>query len=118
MTAWFGLPWNPHCCTPEEHVATPVGEPCDMCDLPIVASDQGVRMPLVESMHPPVWRTITYHLDCWLKHIGPHGPDCEYCRGLQRHQHAGDCSNRLVGERCDCEPGKRAAQKAAQKGKS
>jgi hypothetical protein len=100
MTKWFGKSWGAPCCEEDEHLPTPVGQPCLKCGKAIAAGDQGVLMPMV-------WMdkraTVeAQHLDCFLKSILPHGPDCERCRGLERESHKWSCSYRKHGGDCDC----------------
>lgn len=45
--SWFGESWGAPCCE-EEHVPTPVGEACVLCDEPIEAGDRGFISPFRE----------------------------------------------------------------------
>ena len=43
---WFGDSWGAPVCDPEDHHrATPVGQECDDCHVPIVEGDQGLLIP-------------------------------------------------------------------------
>lgn len=77
MTAWFGSDWGAPACDPEEHVGTPVGEPCERCREPIKAGDRGVTMPLV-ALDGKSARMIAYHLQCHLD--GIICPGCPRCQ--------------------------------------
>ncbi len=103
MTAWFGKSWGAPICDPEDHVATPVGLACLDCGDPISENDQGITMPHI-SMAGDILVSVpsAYHLDCWLQHILPHGPECPRCRGLKRNQHEMSCSHVKHGGDCDC----------------
>lgn len=97
---WFGESWGAPCCEPEEHIDTPIGEPCSRCREPIKLGDQGVVAPLVEldgSVRP-----IAHHIDCYLQSILPHGPECPHCRGAARLDHDLGCAYRVSGDDCDC----------------
>jgi hypothetical protein len=100
MTGWFGKSWGAPCCDPETHVLTPVGSICWRCDERIAKDDQGVTMPFV-----PAEGSVDFlhaHLDCYLKTILPHGPDCPHCRGKERAQHHERCAYRAHGDDCNC----------------
>ena len=101
---WFGKSWGAPICDATEHVPAPVGLVCPECDMPIGMYDQGVTMPLGKL--DGTVSTLAYHLDCWLRHVLPHGPDCERCRGLERSQHKMSCSYAKHGGNCDCPHGK------------
>lgn len=106
MTHWFGQSWGAPACEPEDHIPVPVGSLCLQCKEPILVHDQGVTMPLVSlEGEEYVTRSLAYHLDCWLKHILPHGPDCPRCRGLERGEHEERCAYRSEGGECDCVAG-------------
>lgn len=102
MTQWFGKSWGAPCCAEDEHVATPVWERCSRCREPIMPDDQGMVMPLVAEFGSV--ERISTHLDCYLKQINPHGPDCPHCRGAERIDHDRDCAYRMSGENCTCIP--------------
>lgn len=61
---WFGESWNAPCCDIDEHVATPVGEFCADCTLPIGIEDQGFVIPYFGEERRFV--DSFYHLDCFL----------------------------------------------------
>lgn len=66
--------------------------------------DQGILSPLVTVVSGGAnvqW--LAYHLDCFLKGILPHGPECPHCRGLEPKDHAPSCTSRTSGL-CDCQP--------------
>ena len=102
MTAWFGKSWGAPCCEEEEHVPTPVWERCIRCKEHIMPDDQGVTSRLIRREGDA--STIAYHLDCYLKGINPHGPECPHCRGAERIDHDRDCAYRKSGENCTCIP--------------
>jgi hypothetical protein len=110
VTWWFGNSWGAPCCDPEEHIETPVGEKCPRCGELIGHLDQGVTMTLVPLSGPAT--LIHTHLDCFLKQILPHGPDCKRCRGRERRLHKMDCAYRRHGGECECitTPGGEAAR--------
>ncbi len=101
MTQWFGKSWGAPCCEEDEHVPTPLWARCSRCQESIVDGDQGVVMPLVTLTGD--CELIAQHLDCFLKGILPHGPDCPHCRGIEPHKHPLNCSMRTTGL-CDCQP--------------
>ena len=101
MSGWFGKSWGAPCCEPEEHFATPVREPCLYCGELILAGDQGLLMPIVNPDERSA-RVAAAHLDCYLKRILPHGPDCPHCRGKERDEHALRCEYRQSGGDCNC----------------
>jgi hypothetical protein len=80
MTAWFGKSWGAPACDEDEHVATPVGAPCERCKKPIEAEDQGVMMPLVslDEFDEGSVSMIAYHLQCFLD--GMFCPGCPRCK--------------------------------------
>lgn len=84
---WFGRSWGAPVCDPEDHEETPLEARCGKCDVPI---------------HEGKQRRIAYHLDCWLKKILPHGPDCKRCRGMEHDEHKLDCRYRVEGDECSC----------------
>lgn len=100
MTQWFGKSWGAPCCEEDEHVATPVLSLCARCQEPILEGQQGVVMPLVDCGRAT---TIAKHLDCFLRGILPHGPECPHCRGVEPRDHAPDCGTRTTGL-CTCIP--------------
>lgn len=96
---WFGEHWGAPICDETFHVPTPVGAPCLDCEEPIAEGDQGLSTPFFTD------ETFTVrfrHLDCFLRTILPHGPECWNCRGLERNQHKMSCSYRKHGGNCDC----------------
>lgn len=101
MEKWFGKSWGAPCCDPEDHTETPVGRRCLLCDEHIRAGDQGLltgcfRAATGFSIEP-------IHLDCYLKKIRPHGPECVHCRGRSnRSEHKMDCAFARSGADCDC----------------
>lgn len=105
---WFGQSWGAPCCEPEDHVPTPIGRPCMRCREPIREGDQGLISPYVRDWkrEPDGDIRVTiepHHLDCWLKGILPHGPECPHCRGVEPRDHAPGCAMRTTGL-CDCQP--------------
>lgn len=99
---WFGQSWGAPCCEPEDHVPTPIGRPCLRCREPIREGDQGLVSPLVQLGGE--WSIEPHHIDCWLKGILPHGPECPHCRGAERIDHDRDCAYRVRGDNCTCIP--------------
>lgn len=97
---WFGKSWGAPVCEPEEQAPTPVGLTCPECEQRIEQGDQGVTMPLVRA--DQTLALGAWHLDCWLHHVLPHGPECEHCRGLERFQHDTSCSYAKLAGHCDC----------------
>jgi hypothetical protein len=65
--------------------------------------DQGFVMPVVAAYENSGFDMIAYHLDCFMKSILPHGPDCPHCRGVEPRMHAPLCSSKTTGL-CDCIP--------------
>lgn len=98
MTGWFGQSWGAPVCDPEDHVDTPVGKACIECLESIVSGDQGITMPLLLAEGSMI---IAYHLDCYLRKIRPHGPDCPRCRGKPIERHHARCEYR-AGRACNC----------------
>lgn len=106
MTQWFGKSWGASCCEEDEHVRTPVWEKCTRCKEPIREADQGVGMYLLGEFSHRTAASVEmlyYHLDCYLKGILPHWPECPHCRGVEPRQHAPGCAMRTTGL-CDCQP--------------
>lgn len=102
MVGWFGKSWGAPACEEEEHLPTPVGEPCARCVEPILVGHQGVIMGAYSEEKGP--HAVAYHLDCYLRGLLPHGADCPRCRGVDRLDHDAGCAYRSRGERCDCLP--------------
>lgn len=100
MTQWFGDSWGAPMCDPEFHTETPVGLACNECGAVIVVGDQGITMAFVGVGGEP--GVVAYHIDCWLAHVLPHGPDCPRCRGLERSQHKMSCNYAKHGSDCNC----------------
>lgn len=96
---WFGQSWGAPCCEPEDHVPTPIGRPCLRCREPIREGDQGLVQPLLAlgevSIEP-------LHIECFLRSVRPHGPECPYCRGAERIDHDAECAYRKAGGVCSC----------------
>jgi hypothetical protein len=106
MTQWFGKSWGAPCCEEDEHVATPVNEACTRCKEPIRPGDQGIASVLVGAISRRQAfsaEMIYFHLDCYLRGILPHGPECPHCRGVEPRKHAPDCGMRTTGL-CTCIP--------------
>lgn len=97
---WFGKSWGAPCCDPEDHVPTPVRETCLHCLELILVGDQGITAPLV--LGPDRVVMSAAHLDCFLKRVLPHGPECPHCRGRARKDHALRCNQRQTGGDCNC----------------
>ncbi len=57
MSKWFGENWGAPVCDPEDHIPTPVGDPCVNCEEAIEAGDQGVVFDL------------PYHIECFTRAI-------------------------------------------------
>lgn len=85
---WFGESWGAPACEPEWHAETPVGQLCLMCKEPVLAGHQGVLMPFFDGERATI---VPEHLDCLMRSVLPHGPDCPRCCGLNRDQHEPDC---------------------------
>jgi hypothetical protein len=72
---WFGKPWNPHLCVPEDRISTPVGEKCPKCTANIDEGDQGLVMPKVHEVdfaNEVCEVTLeAWHLDCFLRNTLP-----------------------------------------------
>src|SRR4030095_391974 len=100
MTQWFGKSWGAPICDPNDHVPTPAWTRCARCREHIVDGDQGVVSLLVTETG---WEPIAHHLDCFLKGILPHGPECPHCRGVEPRDHSPSCSMKTTGL-CDCRP--------------
>jgi hypothetical protein len=49
VNKYFGEPWDAPFIADAQRVATPVGEPCIICQEPIVAGEQGMVTPLIHS---------------------------------------------------------------------
>lgn len=80
---WFGESWGAGCCTPEDHIATPVGEPCIRCARPLMPGDIGISMPLATQEGVGV---AHYHLGCSLESIlGADHPAVKAELALQKH---------------------------------
>jgi hypothetical protein len=68
---WFGKSWGAECCTPEDHVPVPVGEPCENCGEAIEDGDQGFSTAVIGTpldVQQTV-KTIHYHHDCFLVQV-------------------------------------------------
>ena len=102
MNRWFGDSWGAPCCEEDEHVPTPVGESCARCREMNRMGDQGIVSPLV--LVGGKLDVIAHHLDCYLKGILPHGPECPHCRGVEPRNHAPDCGMRGESGLCTCSP--------------
>lgn len=101
---WFGQSWGAPCCEPEEHVPTPIGRPCLRCREPIREGDQGLVQPYVRDCDGQWTASVEpLHIDCFLRSIRPHGPECPHCRGVEPHAHHPGCAMRTTGL-CDCQP--------------
>lgn len=101
---WFGQSWGAPCCEPEEHVPTPVGSPCLRCREPIREGDQGLVKPHIRDCGGQWVGTIEpLHIECFLRSIRRHGPECPHCRGVEPRDHAPGCAMRTTGL-CDCQP--------------
>ncbi len=64
MNKWFGENWGAPCCTPGDHVPTPIGIPCAHCDEPIEIKDQGM---MIDNFGEP--SVLPWHLDCFLRSV-------------------------------------------------
>lgn len=101
---WFGTSWGAPCCDPEDHVPTPIGRPCLRCREPIRDGDQGLISPLISMVGDVYTGSIEpTHIDCFLKTVLPHGPECPHCRGKNPSEHAPDCRRNETGL-CSCTP--------------
>lgn len=101
---WFGDSWGAPCCEVEAHAPPPVGRPCMRCREPIKLGDQGLLHPHIAMVGDVYTGSIEpTHLDCFLRSIRPHGPECPHCRGVEPHAHDPGCSMRTTGL-CDCQP--------------
>jgi hypothetical protein len=48
LMRWFGKTWHASVCSdPAEHVPTPIGEACLLCEIPVRENEQGVVQPHV-----------------------------------------------------------------------
>lgn len=108
MERWFGKSWGAACCEVEAHAPTPIGRPCMQCREPIREGDQGLVHPYVRDWkHEPDgdirFTMEPVHLDCFLRTIRPHGPECPHCRGLEPRFHAAECQRSETGL-CTCIP--------------
>lgn len=103
---WFGKSWGAACCEAEAHAPTPVGRPCMHCREPILEGSQGLIHPVVGERigNMAAYSMEPTHLDCFLKTIRPHGPECPHCRGAERIDHDRDCAYRVSGDNCTCIP--------------
>lgn len=108
---WFGHSWGAGVCEPSDHMKTPIGERCLYCEEPIIWNSQGVTMQCIGDVKVAVNGVEAYtsavraaHLDCFLKRILPHGPECEHCRGLERSAHRSGCHylTRAEDGNCSC----------------
>jgi hypothetical protein len=102
VTQWFGKSWGAPCCEEDEHVRTPVNEPCARCREPLREGDQGVTTLAYSERRGR--HTIAFHLDCFLGGILPHGPECPHCRGVEPRDHAPACGMRGESGLCTCIP--------------
>lgn len=102
---WFGKSWGAPCCDPNDHVPTPIGRPCMHCREPMVEGSQGLIRAVVHEVRGGKvhWTAEPSHVDCFLRTIRPHGPECPHCRGLAPRDHAPGCAMRTTGL-CDCQP--------------
>lgn len=102
---WFGTSWRAPCCDPNGHVPTPVGQPCMHCREPIKLGDQGLIHTVVHEVREGQARFTREptHLDCYLRTIRKHGPECPHCRGKNPSEHAPDCRRNETGL-CSCTP--------------
>ncbi len=104
---WFGASWGAPCCDPHDHVATPVGELCMHCREPIIEGSQGLIHSVVHAVEEGkvVWSREPTHVDCYLRTIQQHGPECPHCRGAGAQiDHDRECAYRVSGGNCTCIP--------------
>ena len=70
MNGYFGEPWDAPCCEDSPRVATPVGQPCLRCEVPIKEGDQGWLIPYAPATGYP--HLAPWHRACFLASIlGP-----------------------------------------------
>ncbi len=103
---WFGKSWRAECCEASSHVATPVGRLCLRCREPVLMGAQGLLQPCVHGVKDgKVEATLEpIHLDCLVRSMRPHGPECPHCRGKSRwDEHHPDCQRKETGI-CSCVP--------------
>lgn len=104
MTQWFGKSWGAPCCEPKDHAATPAWVQCHRCKEVIMPDDQGLITPLATAPGNALAPTmLAEHIDCFLWHINPHGPECPHCRGLEIDEHPRTCTM-WAGGLCNCQP--------------
>lgn len=105
MGRWFGKSWGAACCEAEAHTETPVGVACSRCREPILEGQQGLVHPHIDMLESGAMRSMMkpVHLECFLRTIRPHGPECPHCRGLEPRFHAAECQRRETGL-CTCIP--------------
>lgn len=100
---WFGEPWPspatraPSCDNDDDHIETPVGQPCLLCDVPIVAGDGGTLMAARDETSG-CWVPGPVHRECSLREVlggaghlaaAPHSPGtCNPDGGLPRYRSA------------------------------
>lgn len=102
---WFGKNWGAPACDPNDHAPTPVGQLCMRCREPILIGQQGILMPFVHYIEGTTGHVTIEptHLDCFLRKMRPHGPECPHCRGKERHEHTLECQRSEL-DFCSCMP--------------
>lgn len=107
MEQWFGDSWGAPCCDPNDHAPTPVGQACMHCREPIKLGDQGLIHAVghFNEERPLTWTMEPTHVDCYLRTIQQHGPECPHCRGAGAQiDHDRECAYRVSGGNCTCRP--------------
>jgi hypothetical protein len=111
---WFGRSWGAPVCETCDHTETPVGAPCLYCKEPILDGHQGVTVscassateaaiPLAGGEPRYVVTAQAVHIDCFVRKMRPHGPECPHCRGQERVSHDPGCNYATgAGPYCSC----------------
>lgn len=64
---WFGESWGAPVCDYANHMPTPVGEECLMCEAVFTADDQGLTIPHASQAGVEL---RSMHIACFLKNVG------------------------------------------------
>jgi hypothetical protein len=67
MIRWFGKDWGAPVNAGCEHVAAPIGQPCERCKVPIADADCGFLLPCLALTGT---YQGAYHLACFLRACG------------------------------------------------
>lgn len=71
MNAFFGEPWDAPATDGQPRVATPVGQKCLWCSMPIVEGDRGFIVPAMRQTPAGDWYAdpLPQHRECQLRSV-------------------------------------------------